>query len=341
MNDHKHATSPPRGTRFRKVRPRRPSSLWSSLLCRAIALVVLSGSMGSAVAAQVTVLVERGASTYQQAAQGFKESFGTTLDLEEIEIDETGRLSKDLLEEWRRNPPRLIVAIGTRAARAASQRKANLPILYCLTLRPLENQLAGIDIGGIVLDVELSQQFESIRKLLPNLHRIGVVYDDLTSGPLVKQARQYLGSGVQIIPRNARTPQEAEREIRDLFNHVLGPGDAFWLLWDPVAANPANFHTLVELSLKNKVPLIVPARPFVEAGALVSVGPNYEFVGRQLAQMAQQVLAGEAHPGDFPAVAPSELTVTINAEVARQIGVPIPRDLRADILAPIARAGAP
>jgi putative tryptophan/tyrosine transport system substrate-binding protein len=246
-----------------------------------------------------------------------------------------------VIERLRRNPPQLVIAMGTRAARAASERLPNLPILYCLTLRPLENQLVGANIGGIVLDVELPQQLENIRKLLPNLRRVGVVYDELTSGPVVKRARQYLGSRIQMVSRDARTPQEAEGEIRDLFSNVLGPGDAFWLLWDSVTANPANFRILVELSLKNKVPLVVPARPFVEAGALISVGANYEEAGRQLAQMAQQVLAGRAHPGDFLAVTPTELTVTINGEVARQLSVPIPHDLRADVLSPVAGARAP
>jgi ABC-type uncharacterized transport system substrate-binding protein len=52
--------------------------------------------------------------------------------------------------------------------------------------------------------------------------------------------------------------------------------------------------------------------------------------------MAQQILAGQARPGDFVAVTPAELTITINGEVARKLGVPIPRDLHADILAPFA-----
>ena len=321
--------------------PRPHISVWKAFFRRAIVLIVLYCSMGTAVSAQVALLVERGASTYQQAAQGFKTAFANTRDLEQIEIDESGRLSGELLARWQRNPPRLIIAIGTRAARAASERLPNLPILYCLALRPLENQLVGMNIGGMVLDVELPQQFENIRKLLPNLRRIGVVYDELTSGSLVRRTGQYLGARIQVVSRNARTPQEAEREIRDLFNNVLGPGDAFWLLWDSVTANPANFRTLVELSLKNKGALIVPARPFVEAGALISVGANYEKAGRQLAQMAQQILAGQAHPGDFLAVPPAELTVTINGAVARQLGVSIPHDLRADILAPIAGARAP
>jgi putative ABC transport system substrate-binding protein len=305
----------------------------SRLMRRVIALIVLFVSIEQMASAQITLLVERGASTYQETAQSFEKNLGAPLS-EKIEVDESGQLPASVIDRWRRTPPRLVIAIGTRAARAASDRLRNLPLLYCLTLRPNGDRLSGIDIGGMVLDADVPQQFENIRKLLPNLRRIGVVYDELNSGPLVKQARQRLAPGLQIVARNARTPREAEQEIQDFFSNVLGPGDAFWLLWDSVVANPATFRMLVELSLKYRVPLIVPARPFVEAGALISAGPNYEEAGRQLASMAQQVLAGRARPGEFRAVAASELTITINGEVARKLGVPIPRNLQADILAP-------
>ena len=310
-----------------------------ALIPRALLLIAFSGF--AAASAQVALLIERGASTYQQAAQGFRNALSPPVEVTQIEIDESGRLPGNALEQLQRNRARLVIAIGTRAARAANERLPNIPMLYCLTLRPLENQLVGMNIGGIVLDVELPQQFENARKVLPNLRRIATVYDELTSGALVRRSRRYLGTDISLLTRNARTPREASREIRDLFDNVLGPGDAFWLLWDSVTANPANFRMLVELSLKTKVPLIVPARPFVEAGALVSIGANYEDAGRQLARMAQRVLSGEAHAGDFVAVPPAELTITINGEVARKLGVPIPPGLRADILAPLAGMGAP
>jgi putative ABC transport system substrate-binding protein len=305
-----------------------------SIYHRAALLTVLYCWMGPTASAQVALLVERGPSAYQQAAQGFQQAFGSPSEVQQIEVDESGRGPGQSLEILRRNPPRLVVAIGTRAARTAGERLPNLPILYCLTLRPVQNKLVGNNIGGIVLDVELSQQFENIRKLLPGLRRIGVVYDELTSGDLVRQARSSLGPSVQVVSRNVRTPQGAERQIRELLNNVLGPGDAFWLLWDSVTANPANFALLVELSLKNKVPILAPARPFVEGGALVAVGANYEQTGHEIAGMARQVLRGQAQPGDFAAVSPTQMTVTINAEVARQLGVTIPLDLHADILGP-------
>ena len=338
MRNCEQVTTHPRGRCADGVGPR-PAG-WRAFDRLAAFVVLFSCAMAPAASAQVALLVERGASTYQQAAQGFQQAFANTNQVEQIYIDESGRALEASLERLRRNPPRLLVAIGTRAARTARERLPNIPILYCLALRPEQNQLVGANIGGIALDVELSQQFENIQRFLPNLRRIGVVYNELTSGPWVREARQYLGSNVQLVARDARTPQEAAREIQDLLSNVLGPGDAFWLLWDSVTANPANFRRLVELSLQYKVPLIAPARPFVEAGALISVGANYQQAGQQAAVMAQQVLRG-ARPESFAAEPPTELAVTINGEVARRLGIVFPRGLRADVLAPSVGARTP
>src|SRR3984893_4797205 len=263
---------------------------------KAAFLVFLCFALTPAASAKVVLLVERGPAIYQQAALGFQQAFSGTDEIDQIDIDADGRPQGTSLDSLRANPPRLVIAIGTQAARTAKERLPKVPLLYCLALRPVQNQLVGTAIGGIALDIDLSQQLQSIQKVFPKLRRIGVVYDELISGPIVQQLRQHLGTNVQLVARDVRTPQEAAREIQDLLRNVLSGEDAFWLLWDSVCANPANFRLLVELSLRDKVPLIAPARPFVEAGALISVGPDYEQAGRQVAGMAQQVLRGQAQP---------------------------------------------
>jgi putative ABC transport system substrate-binding protein len=320
-----------------KLRKSHDSGLLT-LAIRFIAVVLFATVNGAAIAAQrVTLLIERGASTYRQTADGFRNSL-TDIDLEEVEIDEGGRPSQNIGQQSRRAPPDLVVAIGTRATRVATQQFRNSPILYCLTLAPRAPLQSASKLGGMALDVPLSRQLDGIRKVLPSLRKVGIVYDELTSGPEIDNARRL---GLPVVARNARTPQEAKKQIYELFHSVLEPGDAFWLLWDPVAANPANFRTLVELSLKNKIALIAPARPFVEAGALISVGADYGRAGTQLAQMAEAVLAGSASPGDFDAIDPDEVTITINGKVARQLGIAIPASLRADILSPAEGVDAP
>jgi ABC-type uncharacterized transport system substrate-binding protein len=305
-----------------------PSLARSWLLGMASFLFVISPVCPPSAWARVVVLVESQASIYQQAARGFQQGFDNVDEIEQIYLAKDGRLPEEQLEALRSGPPRLVVAIGTQAARYAKEHLAGIPILYCLVLHPIQNKLVGANIGGIALDVDLSQQFGSIQKVLPDVRRIGVVYDEMTSGQLVRHAQELLKGTVQLVPVEARTPQQAAHVLPQLLDIV----DAFWLLWDPVIANPANFKLLVELSLKYKVALIAPARPFVEAGALMSIAADYMKAGEQTGMMAQQVLKSEARPGDFVAVSPSDQVVTINGEVARRLGMKFSPNLKVEIL---------
>jgi putative ABC transport system substrate-binding protein len=282
----------------------------------------------------VVLLVERGPAIYQQAAQGFLQGFAGTGEVEQISIDAGSHDLKATFGSLHRKQPRLVVAIGTQAARAAKEHLPDTPLLYCLALRPIQNNLVGAHIGGIALDIQLSQELETIQETLPRMRRLGMVYDERTSGPLVRQAERYLNHGVQLVARSAQTPAEAHRQIEDLLGTVLGRDDAFWLIWDSVVVNSPNFRLLVELSLRYKVPLIAPATPFVEAGALMSVGADYAKVGQQAGSIAQQIFKGEARPEDFVAVPAAGPIITINAEVARRIGIQFPPNLRREVLLP-------
>ena len=297
----------------------------------ALRAVMLSCALGcSATAAPVVVLVESGASMYQRAAQGFQERFGDPGQLEVFHLSGDSREFSDRLAPLRNNSPRLVVALGTQVARVAKEQLPGIPLLYCLALSPLQNGLSGLDIGGVALEVRLPQQIAAIQRALPQVRRIGVVYDEPASGRLVRQARQLLKGQVELVARDARSPREAAQAIQQLQGKV----DAFWLLWDPVVLNPANFRVLVDFSLKNKVKLIAPAPAFVETGALLSVAADPFKAGRQAGEMARQILDGKVRAGSFAAVSPEDLVLTINGEVARRLGVTFPPNLPAEILAP-------
>jgi ABC-type uncharacterized transport system substrate-binding protein len=295
----------------------------------AVSLVGLCQSNSAAQA--IALVVESHSSIHQQAALGFEEGFGEGR-IEKLYLDSARGELETRFENIRRMHPALVIAIGTQAARAAQKQLPSVPLLYCLALRPVQNELVGADIGGVALDVEVSRQLESILQALPQVRRIGVVYDDLTSGALIQQAQHALSPKVKLIPRVARTPDLAAREIEDLVGDVLSKSDAFWVLWDPVVANPANFRKLVQLSLTYGIPLIAPARPFVEAGALMSVGPDSRKAGEQTGRIARQVLNREVRLSDLRALPARELVVTVNGEVARRLGIGFPRSFRREIL---------
>ena len=278
---------------------------------------------------RVVVLIERGATFYLQAARGFKQAFTPSAEAGVSYINGDVRELHTMVEELRKDPPRLVVAFGTQAAIAAKSRLPHVPVVYCLALNPVKNDLVGANVGGVRLEVDFAQQFSDLEKLVPRIKRLGVIYSEPVSGRLVRQARAELKPGVELIARDARDPRQAAQFVEE----IMGQVDAFWLLWDAVIANVPNFRLLVDLSLKNKVALIAPAPPFVEAGALMSVSADYEKAGERASEMARLVLAG-GRAGDFAAEPPPARLITINASVARQLGISIPPTLHAEILSP-------
>lgn len=282
----------------------------------------------SALHARVVLVVEQSASIYEQAAVGFVQGFDGADELTRLHLDSNARGLDTLAAEIRRLNPRLVVTIGTNAAIAVRKKLPGVPILYCLALNPLQNNLRGSDIGGITFELSLPSQMANLQRALPHSRRIGVIYNEPVSGKLVRAAMDHLNPGVKLIARDARNPAEAARAIEELAGSI----DAFWLLWDPVIANPANFKLLVDSSLRHKIALISPATPFVEAGALMSIGADYLQAGRRAGAMAKEILSGKARPGDFAAEPPPAAFVLVNAAVAKRLGFEIPRDVRADVL---------
>jgi putative ABC transport system substrate-binding protein len=176
----------------------------------------------------------------------------------------------------------------------------------------------------------VKQQLAAIQQALPGITRIGVIYDEPVSGAIVRQARQYLNPGIRLIARDVKNATQAAQAVDGLAGNV----DAFWLLWDPVIANAANFRRLVDFSLNNKVALIAPATPFVEAGALMSINADYFETGKRTGVLARDILEGKVRVTDFVAQPPVGPIVTVSSEVARRLGIVFPQELRAEILAP-------
>ena len=65
---------------------------------------------------------------------------------------------------------------------------------------------------------------------------------------------------------------------------------------------------------------------YVEAGGLMSYGPDYEEVFRTAAVFVSKILRG-AKPADLPIEQPTKFQLFINLTTARALGIEIPSNL--------------
>jgi putative ABC transport system substrate-binding protein len=118
----------------------------------------------------------------------------------------------------------------------------------------------------------------------------------------------------------------SESVVRIVYNILF---TIFLVLSSPLFG--ALRHQIVALAAKTKLPAIYEGRRFVEAGGLISYGPDTADVFRRAAVYVDKILKG-AKPADLPVERPTKFELVINLKTAKDLGVAIPQPLlqRAD-----------
>jgi len=93
----------------------------------------------------------------------------------------------------------------------------------------------------------------------------------------------------------------------------------------------AERQRLAELATKYRLPTMFHERDHVEAGGLMSYGPDHNDLFRRGAIYVDKILKG-AKPGDIPVQQPEKFELIINLKTAKTLGLTIPQSLlqRAD-----------
>jgi putative ABC transport system substrate-binding protein len=77
------------------------------------------------------------------------------------------------------------------------------------------------------------------------------------------------------------------------------------------------------LALSVRLPTMFNVREFVEAGGLMSYGPNFLTLYRRAADFVDKVLRG-AKPADIPVEQPTRFDLIINLKTAKALGLTLP-----------------
>ena len=80
---------------------------------------------------------------------------------------------------------------------------------------------------------------------------------------------------------------------------------------------------ITALAVSHSLPAIYPLRDFVDAGGLMSYGPNRFASWRQAGIYAARILRGEK-PTDLPVQQATNIELVINLKTAKALGIEIP-----------------
>jgi putative tryptophan/tyrosine transport system substrate-binding protein len=118
-----------------------------------------------------------------------------------------------------------------------------------------------------------------------------------------------------------RSPQEFERAFSTMVDKGVG---AVNVLDDGMFYNERT--RLAALAAQSQIPAIYGNRGFVEAGGLLSYGPNLPALFRRAAIYVDKILKG-AKPADLPVEQPTTFELVINLKTAQALGLTIPPSL--------------
>ena len=129
------------------------------------------------------------------------------------------------------------------------------------------------------------------------------------------------GSGGRSHARPRSRPHSKSGEPEDIapaFEALKGRADALYVVPDPlVFTNRIRINTL---ALGARLPTMHGVREFVEAGGLMSYGPNFPDLFRRAADYVDKILRG-AKPADLPVEQPTKFDLVINLKTAKALGL--------------------
>ena len=227
----------------------------------------------------------------------------------------------------------VILAGGTEPAVAAKKATAVIPIVFGLagdpvgiglfaTLARPGGNVTGLSAQGSDL---AGKRLEILRELIPNSRRLAILANPEYPG--LKTEMSELQAAARKLGLDVTTHEIRQAEdIAPVFDTLSGRVDAIYSVGDPLL-NSLRVR-ICTLALRTRLPTIFLQREYVDAGGLVSYGPNIPSMFRRAADYVDKILRG-AKPGDLPVEQPTKFDFVINLMTARALGLTVPQTLLA------------
>ena len=222
----------------------------------------------------------------------------------------------------------LIVAPTTPAVMAAKQATSLIPIVIATADDPVGTGLVaslarpGGNVTGLSNQISDTspKRLELLREVVPGLRRLAILFNVGNPGAVL-DIREF-EAAVRMFGLEALTFEiRRAEEIAPGFEALKGRADALYVAADPlVNTNRVRINTL---ALAARLPTMHGTRDYVEAGGLMSYGPNIPDQYRRAADYVDKILRG-AKPGDLPVEQPTKFDLIINLTTAKALGLTIP-----------------
>jgi putative ABC transport system substrate-binding protein len=221
-----------------------------------------------------------------------------------------------LLSEIQVNKPELVFTMGTPATKAAQSSIKDIPLVFTMVLDP---KRSGISVSGVSMDIPYEMILENLKKILPGKMKIGVIYSSQSASMYEEVHRASEKFGFQLMAEKI----DSEKEFPDAIKALSRQMDCFLMLPDPKIYFPKSVEYLLRKSLGSNFATVGLSSAYTRAGALVSFDCDYKDLGKQTAELALEILAGQALT-KTKIIGPRKVTFSLNLLVAERLKIEIP-----------------
>jgi ABC-type uncharacterized transport system substrate-binding protein len=221
----------------------------------------------------------------------------------------------------------VIVTLGG-AVLAAKHATSVIPIVFASAGDPVGGGLVaslarpGGNVTGLSIQAPdlAGKRLELLREIFPDVRRLAIIGNVEYAATVLEMGEAQAAArtlGLEVVRSEIRRAED----IAPVFEALKGGADALYVVGDLlVNTNRARIRTL---AMGARLPAIYNAKEHVEAGGLMSYGPNYPDLYRRAAEYVDKILRG-AKPGDIPVEQPTKFDLVINLTTAKALGLTVP-----------------
>lgn len=226
----------------------------------------------------------------------------------------------------------VIVTSGTAPTLAAKRATKTIPIVFAAAGDPVRTGLVGslARPGGNVTGLSNSatnlagRRLDKLRRALPHLKTLAIVGN---------QDSHLIKLEVQHVEREARRRRlktvicdiRSASQIAPAIKALKGKVDALYVCTDPLTSRHRIGINTVAVSAK--LPTMHAFRDYVEAGGLLSYGPDFRAMFGSAADLVDEILRG-GNPAAIPVEERTQCELVINLTTAKALDLTIPGSLR-------------
>jgi putative ABC transport system substrate-binding protein len=230
----------------------------------------------------------------------------------------------------------VIVTSGSEGVVAARQATSAIPIVFAATADPVAIGLVaslahpGGNITGLSAESTdtAGKQVELLREVVPGLQRVAILTNADSPGMMAETASVQAAArtvGLEVVTLAIRRSED----ITSAFDGLKRRADAVYCVSGPLMQ--INRVRIATLAPAAKLPTIYGGRNYVEAGGLMSYGPDISGLFLGAADIVDKILRG-TKPADILVEQPTKLLLFVNLTTAKALGLVVPQSilLRAD-----------